>query len=103
MNINSTASFDRIVATSSSYAFEFDNVAFSPNGGSRAILDRLGTDRRVRRVQLSVNTAERLGRRAKQLSRSSRCMCVVQSAPAIVEFFYGRRCVFFRGAELYTD
>lgn len=29
-NITSTESFDRIVATSSSYAFEFDNVAFNP-------------------------------------------------------------------------
>jgi hypothetical protein len=31
VNINSTTSFDKIVATSTSYAFEFDNVAFSPN------------------------------------------------------------------------
>ncbi len=31
VNINSTTdSFDRVVATSSSYAFEFDNVAFNP-------------------------------------------------------------------------
>ena len=29
VNINSTDSFDRIVATSSSYAFEFDNVAYN--------------------------------------------------------------------------
>ncbi len=30
VNINSTESFDKVVATSSSYAFEFDNVAFNP-------------------------------------------------------------------------
>ena len=30
VNINSTESFNSIVATSSSYAFEFDNVAFNP-------------------------------------------------------------------------
>ena len=30
VNINSTQSFDTVVATSSSYAFEFDNVAFNP-------------------------------------------------------------------------
>jgi hypothetical protein len=29
VNINSTDSFDRVVATSTSYAFEFDNVAYS--------------------------------------------------------------------------
>lgn len=29
VNLNSTASFDRVVATSSNYAFEFDNVAFN--------------------------------------------------------------------------
>jgi hypothetical protein len=29
VNINSTDSFDRVVATSSSYAFEFDNVAYN--------------------------------------------------------------------------
>ena len=29
VNINSTVSFDRVVATSSSYAFEFDNVAYN--------------------------------------------------------------------------
>ena len=29
VNINSTESFDRVVATSSSYAFEFDNVAYN--------------------------------------------------------------------------
>ena len=29
VNINSTDSFDRLVATSSSYAFEFDNVAYN--------------------------------------------------------------------------
>jgi hypothetical protein len=31
VNINLSDSFDRVVATSSSYAFEFDNVAFSKN------------------------------------------------------------------------
>jgi PEP-CTERM motif len=31
VNINSTASFDRVVATSTSNAFEFDNVAFNPS------------------------------------------------------------------------
>ncbi len=30
-NITSTASFDRVVALSSSYAFEFDNVAYNPS------------------------------------------------------------------------
>ncbi len=29
VNVNSTESFDRVVATSSSYAFEFDNVAYN--------------------------------------------------------------------------
>ena len=29
VNINSTLAFDRIVATSSQYAFEFDNVAYN--------------------------------------------------------------------------
>ena len=28
-NVVSTLAFDRVVATSSSYAFEFDNIAFS--------------------------------------------------------------------------
>ncbi len=31
VNINSTLPFDRVVATSSQYAFEFDNVAYSAN------------------------------------------------------------------------
>ncbi|WP_435018071.1 PEP-CTERM sorting domain-containing protein [Tundrisphaera sp. TA3] len=31
VNINSTLGFDRVVASSSSNAFEFDNVAFNPN------------------------------------------------------------------------
>ena len=31
VNINSTESFDRAVATSTSHAFEFDNVAFNPS------------------------------------------------------------------------
>ncbi len=31
VNINSTLSFDKVVATSSSNAFEFDNVAFNPS------------------------------------------------------------------------
>jgi len=31
VNINFSSPFDRVVATSSSYAFEFDNVAFSTN------------------------------------------------------------------------
>ncbi|MGH8156039.1 MAG: Npun_F0296 family exosortase-dependent surface protein [Rhodanobacteraceae bacterium] len=30
VNINSSMAFDRVVATSSQYAFEFDNVAFNP-------------------------------------------------------------------------
>lgn len=30
VNINSTLSFDRLVASSSQYAFEFDNVAYNP-------------------------------------------------------------------------
>src|SRR4029453_2073891 len=30
VNINSTLSFDKVVATSSQYAFEFDNVALNP-------------------------------------------------------------------------
>jgi len=30
VNITSTAAFDRVVATSSSFAFEFDNLAFNP-------------------------------------------------------------------------
>jgi hypothetical protein len=31
VNINSTESFNKVVATSTSYAFEFDNVAYNPN------------------------------------------------------------------------
>jgi len=31
VNITSTENFDRVVATSSSYAFEFDNVAYKPS------------------------------------------------------------------------
>ncbi len=31
VNITSTANFDKVIATSSSYAFEFDNVAFNPS------------------------------------------------------------------------
>jgi hypothetical protein len=31
INANSGSAFDRVVATSSQYAFEFDNVAFSKN------------------------------------------------------------------------
>jgi hypothetical protein len=31
VNINSTESFNQVVATSSSYAFEFDNVAYNPS------------------------------------------------------------------------
>jgi len=31
VNINSTLAFDRVVATSTEYAFEFDNVAYSAN------------------------------------------------------------------------
>lgn len=30
VNVNSTLAFDRVVATSTSFAFEFDNVAFNP-------------------------------------------------------------------------
>ncbi len=30
VNINSTLAFDRVVATSSQFAFEFDNIAFNP-------------------------------------------------------------------------
>jgi len=32
VNITSTVAFNRVVATSSAYAFEFDNVAFNPTG-----------------------------------------------------------------------
>ena len=38
VNINSTESFDRVVATSSSYAFELDNVAFNSQSVSTATL-----------------------------------------------------------------
>lgn len=59
VNITSTDSFDRVVATSSSYAFEFDNVAYNVSAvpepsslvlGSLAALGVLGMWARRRRV-----------------------------------------------------
>ena len=47
-NISSTMTFDKVVATSSSYAFEFDNVAFGtasvpePSSFVLAIIGGLG-------------------------------------------------------------
>lgn len=42
VNINTTSAFDRVVATSTSFAFEFDNVAYNttpvPDGGTTAAL-----------------------------------------------------------------
>lgn len=43
VNINSTSPFDSIVATSSEYAFEFDNVAFNPTQVSVSEPGALGT------------------------------------------------------------
>ena len=59
VNITSTDSFDRVVATSSSYAFEFDNVAYNTSAvpepsslvlASLAALGGLGMWARRRRV-----------------------------------------------------
>ena len=50
VNINSTNSFYKVVATSSNYAFEFDNVAYSiPGPGSIALLGLMGLVSRRRR------------------------------------------------------
>ncbi|MBK1662268.1 Npun_F0296 family exosortase-dependent surface protein [Paracraurococcus ruber] len=61
VNITSSTAFDRVVATSSSYAFEFDNVAFNlnpvgvPEPGTLALVAAgllgLGAARRARRAQ----------------------------------------------------
>ncbi|MGO9464374.1 MAG: hypothetical protein ACLQIB_25310 [Isosphaeraceae bacterium] len=64
VNITSTESFDRVVATSSSYAFEFDNVAYNPTAvpePSSFILALAGgigmlTYHQMRRKRLSVGT-----------------------------------------------
>lgn len=50
VNINSTQSFYKVVATSSNYAFEFDNVAYSiPGPGSIAVIGLMGLVSRRRR------------------------------------------------------
>jgi hypothetical protein len=62
VNINSTDSFNKVVATSSAYAFEFDNVAYNPTAVPEpstfflAIVGGLGafTYRQMRRKRLSV-------------------------------------------------
>jgi hypothetical protein len=62
VNINSTDSFNRVVATSSSYAFEFDNVAYNPTAvpePSSFILALIGgvdafTYKQMRRTRLAV-------------------------------------------------
>lgn len=61
VNITSTNSFDKVVATSSSYAFEFDNVAYNPTAvpePSSLVLMFVGvmglvTYRQVRRKSLA--------------------------------------------------
>ena len=62
VNINSTQSFNKVVATSSSYAFEFDNVAYNATAvpePSTLVLSIIGgmgafTYRQIRRKGLSV-------------------------------------------------
>jgi hypothetical protein len=62
VNINSSESFNKVVATSSAYAFEFDNVAYNPTAVPEpstfilAIIGGLGafTYRQMRRKGLSV-------------------------------------------------
>ncbi len=62
VNINSTGSFDRLVATSSSYAFEFDNVAYNtsavpePSSFVLALIGVIGTAgyAKVRRKGLAI-------------------------------------------------
>ena len=62
VNITSTDSFDKVIATSSSYAFEFDNVAYNPTAvpePSSFILALIGgagalTLRQMRRKNLSL-------------------------------------------------
>ena len=62
VNINSSESFNKVVATSSAYAFEFDNVAYNPTAVPEpstfmlAIIGGLGalTYRQMRRKGLKV-------------------------------------------------